>query len=331
MPENESSIIDGCRALVSTCAGLKRNEAALVISDSGTRDLGACLEQQAKKKTSDVQHLVLPTAQIHGQEPSERVARAMLATDVIFCMTTMSLAHTKARFNATENGSRFLSLPDYSSEVLGSPALKVDFRKLSRHSKLIADLFTAGRQIIFSARAGSRLEFEIIGRTGNPAPGWCEGPGSLASPPNAETNVAIVEGSARGVLVVDGSIPCLEMGRLAEPVALTVEEGKVVSIDGPNADVLRNLFDSIDDENARMVAEFGVGLNPAARLSGSMLEDEGCLGTVHFGIGANATIGGKNGVPFHLDHIIRHPTFQLDDTYVMEDGEFRQEYSNERN
>ena len=72
-----------------------------------------------------------------------------------------------------------------------------------------------------------------------------------------------------------------------------------------------------------MVAEFGIGLNPKAELKGSMLEDEGCLGTVHLGIGSNKTIGGMNDVPFHLDHIIRQATIQVDDETLIERGEFK--------
>jgi len=60
------------------------------------------------------------------------------------------------------------------------------------------------------------------------------------------------------------------------------------------------------------VAELGIGLNPLAELSGAMLEDEGCLGTAHLGMGSNATIGGENEVPFHLDHVIRDACIEID-------------------
>ena len=71
-----------------------------------------------------------------------------------------------------------------------------------------------------------------------------------------------------------------------------------------------------------IAAEFGVGLNPKAKLIGNMLQDEGALGTIHIGIGANSTIGGLNHVNFHLDHIIRNPTFFIDNKCIMENGKF---------
>jgi len=53
-----------------------------------------------------------------------------------------------------------------------------------------------------------------------------------------------------------------------------------------------------------------------------MLPDEGCLGTVHIGIGSNATIGGENNVPFHLDHVLKEPNITIDDEIIMYDGVF---------
>ncbi|HOY67834.1 MAG TPA: aminopeptidase, partial [Candidatus Ozemobacteraceae bacterium] len=78
--------------------------------------------------------------------------------------------------------------------------------------------------------------------------------------------------------------------------------------------------DRLGEPATRVLAELGVGLNPAARLCGSMLEDEGCRGTVHLGFGSNATIGGRNRVPFHLDMVLRHADLRVDDRPVLENG-----------
>jgi len=83
---------------------------------------------------------------------------------------------------------------------------------------------------------------------------------------------------------------------------------------------LHNLFNSQESHLKKVLAEFGIGLNPEARLCGSMLEDEGCLGTIHFGFGSNSTIGGKNKVNFHLDLVVKEPTIIVDDQKIMENG-----------
>src|SRR5690606_6474902 len=111
-----------------------------------------------------------------------------------------------------------------------------------------------------------------------------------------------IEGSAMGRAVIDGSVPCPEVGLLAAPVVLTFSEGAAREVTGAPeaARAVEALFAS-HGAQARVLGEFGIGLNPRALLSGRMLEDEGCRGTVHFGIGSNATIGDVNEVSFHLD------------------------------
>jgi leucyl aminopeptidase (aminopeptidase T) len=70
----------------------------------------------------------------------------------------------------------------------------------------------------------------------------------------------------------------------------------------------------------RVLGEFGIGLNPNAKLTGYMLEDEGVLGTCHLGIGSNLSFGGLNDVPFHLDHIIRDATITVDGKVIVDGG-----------
>ena len=76
----------------------------------------------------------------------------------------------------------------------------------------------------------------------------------------------------------------------------------------------------LHSKKSRIIGEFGIGLNPNAELCGMMLPDEGCLGTVHFGIGSNSTIGGKNEVSFHLDHVIKDPSIIIDGSKIMDEG-----------
>lgn len=257
---------------------------------------------------------------MHGQEPSADVARAMAQCDVIFCLTKMSMAHTQARKAATDAGARYLSLPDYSTEVLSRQAMAADFVALTEISRYIAGIFTAASVLTMRSPAGTDLACRVDGRVANMAPGWCDGPGSLASPPDSETNIAIVEDSSHGIFVVDGSIPCREFGVLKSPITLTVAGGRVVAIAGEGAVRLNDVFDRLGDPRTRVLAEFGLGLNPKAELTGSMLEDEGCLGTAHIGIGANGTIGGTNNVPFHLDCIIKAPSIEADGRLVVDRG-----------
>jgi 2,5-dihydroxypyridine 5,6-dioxygenase len=306
-------------SLIYNCAYADKNSKGLIVSDSYTKEIGDLIKKVAEEENIDFTHLVIEPFKIHGEEPSKEIAQEMLKYDIVFGLTKMSMAHSKARLEFSNRGGKYLSLPDYSMDVLVSPALQYDFRSLIDISSKIAALMTNGKQLRILSQKGTDLTCDIQGRYGNPAPGCCFAKGIIASPPDAETNIAPIENKSNGVIYVDGSIPCSEIGLVKSDAILHIKDGRVINIEGKYKDTLNKLFDHVG-EKARVVAEIGIGLNPLAKLCGSMLEDEGCLGTAHVGIGANATIGGKNSVPFHLDHIMKDVTLYIDNEMIIEDG-----------
>lgn len=71
------------------------------------------------------------------------------------------------------------------------------------------------------------------------------------------------------------------------------------------------------DEMASMIGELGIGLNPNARLTGNLLEDEKAFRTVHIAFGNNQDMpGGKNSSKTHRDYLIKQPTL----TVTYQDG-----------
>jgi leucyl aminopeptidase (aminopeptidase T) len=80
-----------------------------------------------------------------------------------------------------------------------------------------------------------------------------------------------------------------------------------------------------DQDVAGTVAEFGFGMNPAAALTGSVLEDEKCLGTCYFMFGDNTAGGGSNRVGFTLSGVMRNPSIWLDDERLLENGQFAED------
>lgn len=308
----ENTLRQACNRLVVGCAALQHGDRALIISNPETFDLGESIATAAGELGARVCHSQIPQFTMHGQEPSSEVADLMLESDAIFAVTRFSMAHSKARFSATAIGARYLSLPDYSEKILMGRAMQADFKGLTALSRSLAETLSKGNEIRITTARGTNLVCAIHGRKGNAAPGWCYGRGTIASPPDAETNIALLEDGSEGEVIVDGSIPCPEIGLLSEPIRLKIKDGRVTEISGGRSKELEKRYDLLGNPRTRIVAELGIGLNPLATLSGAMLEDEGCLGTVHLGMGSNATIGGQNEVPFHLDHVIRDVSLEID-------------------
>jgi len=316
----------GCQILAEHCADIKAEEKALIITNLATKQIGCLLEKVVAETTRNVKHLTISDFKIHGEEPPAIVALAMLESDVIFCLTKMSMAHTKARSAASEKGARYLSLPDYSNEILTSKALRADFRAITEPAKKLGKLLTAGNRLQISDKVGNKLECKVFGRKANIAPGWCWGPGTLASPPDAEVNVAVIEEETNGSIIINGSIPHHRLGILAQPIVLQINHGLITKISGDKAEIVNEIFSTLGSDKTKVVAEFGIGLNPRAKLSGRMLEDEGCLGTIHLGVGSNSTIGGLNDVPFHLDFVAKDLSVKIDDLCIIEQGKILKEF-----
>lgn len=311
---------NGSKTLVKVCADVQSYDTALVISDSTTVDVGLAIVEVVKEVTKNVSHITIEPFKMHGQEPPPPVAEKMKENSVVFGITKMSMAHTEARQEATLRGVRYLSLPDYSMELLCSAALQVDFKELTPLVERVTGILSAGKEVKIMTSRGTELFIKIDGRQANSCPGWCYGPGTLASPPDVESNVAPLESESNGVVVVDGSIPNEQLGLIDSPLILKIENGQIVDIKGRSASVLEKILDSLNDPKTRILAELGFGLNPKARICGVMLEDEGCLGTVHLGFGSNSTIGGNNCIPFHLDMVLRAPTVLVDNRVILKEG-----------
>jgi leucyl aminopeptidase (aminopeptidase T) len=309
--------------LLRHCGCLVAGETVAIICDATTADVADVVAHAARGITSRVACLCAPQASMHGAEPPADVAREMVQAKLVVGLTRMSMAHSRARRAATDAGARYLSLPEYSLPLLASPALGIDFHARAPLVRRFADAFSAGSSVRVTTVRGTDVKLDITGRRGNYCPGFVSGPGELGSPPDIEANISPLETRSEGVIVVDASIACQEIGLLSVCVDLKVGKGRITSIDCADGEIraqLDHIFQRAGSDRAYVLAECGVGLNDAAEPDGTMLMDEGALGCLHFGFGSNATVGGINEVPFHLDFVLRDPTLEVDGRKLIEMG-----------
>jgi leucyl aminopeptidase (aminopeptidase T) len=308
--------------ILTECGGLAADERLLVLCDKTTKDIAEVFVAAASEITPGAKLVEIPLASRHGEEPPASAAEAMLDADLIMSLCQFSLAHTQARINAGKRSARFLSMPCYTWPLLEDPALTVSYEEQYRVVRHISDLFTNGSRVRVQTASGTDMHLEIDGRIGNCCPGFVRNPGDLGSPPDIESNVSPIEDRSHGVAVIDGSITCPEIGLVETPVRVEVRDGRIVKFISDNAqyvEILDTIFGDLSSKR-RVLAECGVGLNPRARLTGSMLTDEGAFGCMHFGFGSNYTVGGQNNVDFHLDFVFKDATLYIDDTLVLQDG-----------
>lgn len=312
--------IDASKVLLTTCSNSNKEERILIVTDPTTYDVARILWDAA----ADFPHkslIMMDEKTMHGQDPNRMVAAAMANADVIFGATKFSLFHSNARREAVKLGARFVNMVDYKVSMFSKGGLFVDFEEQGKICSYLGEIMH-GEKITITTERGTNFTASIKGRDSVPQYGRSLKPGDSSSPPDIECATCAVEGTANGVVYIDGSIPHPELGLITDEIKLTIKDSRVVSITGgKQSEILSSVMHGFNDDNVFWVGEIGIGLNPKCELNGNMLEDEGCAGTVHFGFGSNTGFHGKIESQYHLDMVFREPTVVIDGRTILNHGE----------
>lgn len=238
----------------------------------------------------------------------------------------------------------------------------IDYKELQSRCAQLVEIFKGAVSIRVTAPRGTDVIVPVNGRGLMLDDGDFSKPGAGGNIPAGEVFISPVVGGSQlkaadgsvyeqqtegceGVIVFDGSMTFGDGDSILEtPITCKVEKGFVSDISG-GAEARRLLKTILEAEvrpfvlekegklpegeaeiykkNARNIGELGIGLNPAATITGNMLEDEKAFHTCHFAIGENY----DNDAPclIHLDGVVRNPTIVL--TYsdgtsrtILQDG-----------
>jgi leucyl aminopeptidase (aminopeptidase T) len=297
---------------------VKKNESILIITDEIKREIGYSLYTNAVRLGYKSLLVEMKSGKINGEEPLPAVAELMQKFDVVFCPTAKSLTHTDARRAASAKGVRVATFPGITKDVM-IRGMNADYEKISKLSVKLKGILEKGKHIRVTAPAGTDISFSIEGRKSYASKGLFHAKGESGNLPTGETFLAPVEGTSNGVFVVDGSMAGLGLIKNVN-IRIEVENGYATKITGGTiAKKLKQQLDAVGSE-ARNIAEFGIGTNDSAKLSGILLEDEKVMGTIHIALGNNVSMGGSVNVPIHLDGVVKKPTVYLDGKLLMKDG-----------
>ena len=224
----------------------------------------------------------------------------------------------------------------------------IDYKELQTRCANLTEIFKGAVSVRVTAPAGTDLIIPINGRALLSDDGDFSKPGSGGNIPAGEVFISPVVGGSQlkaadgsvleqqsdgcqGVIVYDGSMTFSDGDSILEtPITCKVEKGYVTEITGGTEArrLLKTIMEAelrpfvlekegklpqgqaaVYKKNARNIGELGIGLNPAANITGNMLEDEKAFHTCHFAIGENY----DNDAPslIHLDGVVREPTIVL--------------------
>ncbi len=302
--------------ILGSCLNLRKTESFFIVVDAHNRSLGQRIYHIAGQMNSNCMLIESNVKKSHD-EPVAALDMVMRHVDAILVLTTNPIYHSQSLKNACHHGARILCLHNGMSTMI-ERTLNTDLQFIKRKSNRIADLLSIGRMAHITSGAGTDLKVPISRYKASANIGIVDEPGMLSALPAGEASIPPVKRKSSGIIMVDGSFGPL--GPIKKPVELRIKDGFLAKIVGDDsAKRLRRVLKNCGP-NSRNLAEFGVGTNPGAELTGMTIEDEKVLGTVHFAFGDAAYEGGRLKRPCHVDVVIKSPTVSIDGHMIMENG-----------
>lgn len=303
---------------LETCLHLKKHESLLVLTDDNKLTIGRALYEVGRSITKNALLVMMPPADVNGQEPSPSVAEMMKQFDVVVCPTTKSVTHTDARRNACKAGTRVATMPGITEDMM-IRTLKADYNLIARRTLKLSEILDNGKTARITTPLGTDLTLPIEGIKAISSTGLIREAGKGGNLPSGESFLMPEEGKSEGIAYIDAAVAVI--GKIkTQPIKVVIEKGYAVSIEGgTEADELKAALKPFG-KPAMNIAELGIGTNHEAKITGQILEDEKVMGTAHIAFGNNISMGGSHDVAIHIDGVMTNPTVYIDEQQIMKNG-----------
>ncbi|MFA5357698.1 MAG: hypothetical protein WC308_02140 [archaeon] len=200
-----------------------------------------------------------------------------------------------------------------------------DAKEINCFSKKLVPILARTKSVKVSCPLGTNLEM----RFGSRGAFSNDGNWKVYSTnyPLGEVYAAPLENSVKGVAFVSSAHIIGKTIKPKKPVKFVFHKGIMLYSDNKevNFSIARTVaFNKEKIGNyklaPRTIAEFGIGTNKKAKILGVMICDEKTLGSCHFALGNNLSMGGKNDCYGHFDYVIANPTVWADGKKIVEGG-----------
>jgi aminopeptidase len=319
---------DSARRSLEAVLSLRPNERFLAITDDVKGPIGQAFRDAALELGCEAELYMLDPAIRPLQELPADLAEAIEPTTVVVNCFQAFPEETPFRIALIRNliadhPRRVGHAPGITEDMMISGPMDVSFSAIQEKALTLMSSLRQASYARITAPGGTDLTVYLEGRA------WDTdtqiGKGSIGNLPCGEIWCAPVEGIGEGLLVCDGSVG--DLGAVPAPVHITVDRGQVASVQCADQDFLNRVEEFLTvDKEAKVLGEFGIGINPKARITGNLLEDEKAFRTAHIAFGNNEEMpGGKNRSRTHRDFLFRDPTIVIHNVdghafRIVEDG-----------
>ena len=324
-------LVKAAEILVRELVRVRPSDHVLVYSDSES-DWRAAETTAAAVHNAGAKVVVMryPAPQGVGESADadlpEPLMAAMRSCDVMIEFSKKYLLYsTPWRAAMQAKRARYLCLSGMTSEMMARCVGQVNVQTLIQFQDILARLTRSATRMRITTPAGTDIEFQNDPKR----PVFTEGvvpdtPGDYML--IGQVDWAPVESSLKGTIVFDGAVwPPEDLGRLGNPIRLSVDKGRVVSIDGGReAETFARWLDSYNDPAMHNVAHAAYGCNPGAKLSGLIVEDERVWGSVEWGLGyqGETFLGVAGRAKTHTDGICLNASVWIDGQQISSEGTY---------
>ena len=214
------------RTIIETNLALQPGETLLVVTDDPTREVGELFYEAARAMDHRALIMQMPEGSVAGEEPPAPVAAAMKAADVALCPTAKSITHTNARIKAAAAGTRVVTMPGITMDMLRDGAACADYDQVERRTRQLTERLTHAKHARIE-KDGHVLELALTGRDGVASPGVYREPGASGNFPSGEAYIAPLEDGANGTAVIDGSMVGIGTNEAAKLCGIILEDEKL--------------------------------------------------------------------------------------------------------
>lgn len=319
-----SQISNSAKLIVEKLLCIKRGENVLIIADdSSEMEMVNSLFRIAFEIGGNPVITLIPSEWPSHTTLPKTVHGALNHAQVVIGITKSTGAPSYDAVVAKllrEKRIRYMSMVLRPLENWISGAALANYDEVYSTALKLARILEGKKEIKVTTELGTNINASMEGSRIIIEAGFATKPGNSAAFSDGEVSFTPVEGTANGVVVVDGPIALI--GKPSKPLKLIVENGRVTQIIGnAEAEKLVEMISKV--ENLDNFAEFGFGVNSKARLNGFWQEEKKALGTMHIALGDNIYYGGRVKCDVHMDMVIYKPTVVIDGKIIIKKGKLK--------
>ncbi len=319
MTDNHTLMVEGAKNALGSILNMQPQEPVLIVTDEVCLPIAKAFDTGGNQLEGMVKIYRLPEALRPLKEVPEDFPEYLEHCrdgGIIINLIQANSSETPFRIKLIKSElatkARIGHAPGITINMMTEGPMSADYRAISTQVNYLIGLFEHAKKVRITAPGGTDIELDIDSREFETDVEIK--PNSFGNLPAGEIWCAPVEDGANGIIVCDGSIG--DIGNVLKPLKIEVRDGKIVALESKDGDLVTEVQKlTAVDEMAAVIGELGIGLNPKARITGNLLEDEKAGKTAHIAFGNNENMhSGKNNSSTHRDFLFFNPTFEVEYT-----------------